>query len=93
MTLAPGASGTFTLTAATPSQAGDEAGSIIAAQLGPSPAFAAVTSIPVTLRSLVPTPDPSTTFTGTLTGGNGRAQPTPGRPRTTRSRYRPGSRR
>ncbi len=37
-----------------------------------SPAFAAVTSIPVTLRSLVPTPSPSTTFTGTLTGGNGR---------------------
>jgi hypothetical protein len=36
------------------------------------PAFAATSTIPVTLRSLVPTPDPSVTFTGTLTGGNGR---------------------
>ena len=27
----------------------------------------------MTLRSLVPTPAPSTSFTGTLTGGNGRA--------------------
>ena len=73
LTLAPGASSSVTLTVATPSQAGDEDGSIIARSSATSPTFAAVTSIPVTLRALVPTPSPSTTFTGTLTGGNGRA--------------------
>ena len=73
LTLAGGASKTFTLTVATPSQPGDVAGSIVLDSSDQSPAFAAETSIPVTLRSQVPTPDPSTTFTGTLTGGNGRA--------------------
>ncbi|HUA41371.1 MAG TPA: hypothetical protein VMA32_07395 [Streptosporangiaceae bacterium] len=73
LTLAPGASGTVTLTAATPSQPGDQAGSIQVTSSATSPAFATVSSIPVTLRALVPAPDPSTTFTGTLTGGNGRA--------------------
>jgi hypothetical protein len=72
VTLAPGASSSVTLSVATPSQAGDADGSIIAHSSASSPAFAAVTSIPVTLRSLVPTPSPSMTFTGTLTGGNGR---------------------
>jgi Subtilase family len=72
VTLAPGASSTVTLTVATPSQPGDQAGSIILRSSAASPAFTAVTSVPVTLRSLVPTPDPSTTVTGTLTGGNGR---------------------
>jgi subtilisin family serine protease len=76
VTLAPGASGSVALTVATPSQAGDEDGSIIARSSATSPAFAAVTSIPVTLRSLAPTPSPSTTFTGTLTGGNGRQSDT-----------------
>ncbi len=66
LTLAPGASGSFTLTVPLPSQPGDVAGSILV--------HGAVTnSIPVTLRTLAPTPDPSTTFTGTLTGGNGRS--------------------
>jgi Subtilase family len=74
--LAPGASGTFTLTAATPSQPGDHAGSILVHSSAKSPAFASVTTIPVTLRALVPAPNPSTTFTGTLTGGNGRATST-----------------
>ena len=74
--LAPGASGTFTLTAATPSQPGDQAGSILVHSSAKSPAFASVTTIPVTLRALVPAPNPSTTFTGTLTGGNGRATST-----------------
>jgi subtilisin family serine protease len=73
LTLAPGASGAVTLTVATPAQAGDESGSIIARSSAASPAFAAVTSIPVTLRSLIPAPDPTTTVTGTLTGGNGRS--------------------
>jgi len=72
LTLAPGASGTVTLTVSTPPQAGDEAGSILVRSSAASPAFTAVTSVPVTLRSLVPTPDPSTAVTGTLTGGNGR---------------------
>ena len=31
-----------------------------------------MTSVPVTLRSLVPAPNPAYGFTGTLTGGNGR---------------------
>jgi hypothetical protein len=72
VTLAPGASSTVTLTVATPAQAGDEAGSILLHSSAAGPGFAAVTSVPVTLRSLIPAPDPSTTFTGTLTGGNGR---------------------
>jgi subtilisin family serine protease len=72
VTLAPGASRHFTLTVDTPAQAGDQAGSIVLHSSAGGPAFAASTSIPVTLRSLVPAPDPSTTFTGTLTGGNGR---------------------
>ncbi len=76
LTLAPGASRTITLTARTPSQPGDQAGSILVHSSAKSPGFAAVTSIPVTLRALVPTPNPSTTFTGTLTGGNGRASST-----------------
>ena len=72
LTLAPGVSGTVKLTVSTPPRAGDEAGSIIVDSSAASPAFASVTSIPVTLRSLVPTPHPSTTVIGTLTGGNGR---------------------
>jgi subtilisin family serine protease len=76
LTLAPGASGAITLTVATPPQAGDQSGSIVLRSSAVSPAFAAVTTIPVTLRSLVPTPSPSTTVTGTLTGGNGRATST-----------------
>ena len=68
--LAPGASGSFTLTVPTPAQAGDADGSIMLFNSANVPGFARVTSIPVTLRSLVPSL--STTFTGTLTGGNGR---------------------
>jgi subtilisin family serine protease len=73
LTLAPGASGAITLTVATPPQSGDQSGSILLRSSASSPAFAAVTTVPVTLRSLIPTPDPATTVTGTLTGGNGRA--------------------
>jgi len=73
LSLAPGASGAVTLTVATPAQAGDESGSVIVRSSVTSPGFAAVTSIPVTLRSLIPAPDPTTTVTGTLTGGNGRS--------------------
>jgi hypothetical protein len=70
VTLAAGASGSFTLTVATPSRPGDQAGSIMVHNSANVPGFAAETSIPVTLRSLVPSL--STAFTGTLTGGNGR---------------------
>lgn len=73
LTLAPGATGTFTLTVPAPSQPGDQSGSIVLHSSAGSPSFAATTSIPVTLRSYAPTPSPSTTFTGTLTGGNGRS--------------------
>jgi hypothetical protein len=76
VTLAPGASGPVTLTVPTPSQPGDQSGSIIVRSSVSTPAFAKVTSIPVTLRSLVPSPSPTTTFSGTLTGGNGRAPAT-----------------
>jgi Subtilase family len=76
LTLAPGASGSFTLTAPTPSQPGDQSGSILLHSSAAGPSFAGVTSIPVTLRALVPAPSPSVTFTGTLTGGNGRSPST-----------------
>jgi hypothetical protein len=75
--LAPGASGSFTLTVPAPAQPGDQSGSIQLHSSDAAPSFAATSSIPVTLRALVPTPDPSVTFTGTLTGGNGR-QPSTG---------------
>ena len=74
VTLAPGASSSVTLTVATPSQAGDEDGSIMLHSSANVPGFAVETSVPVTLRSLVPSL--STTFTGTLTGGNGRSTST-----------------
>lgn len=73
ITLAPGASSSFSLNVSTPSKPSDEAGSIVLHAAASEPGFAAVTTVPVTLRSLVPVPAPTTTFTGTLTGGNGRA--------------------
>ncbi len=76
LTLAPGASGSFTLTVPTPSAPGDQSGSILLHSSAAGPSFAATTSIPVTLRALVPAPSPSVTFTGTLTGGNGRSPST-----------------
>jgi Peptidase inhibitor I9 len=74
LTLAPGATQRVSLTVATPSTPGDEAGSIVATSNASEPSFTQTTTVPVTLRSLAPTPDPTTTFTGTLTGGNGRQQ-------------------
>jgi len=64
VTLPPGASRGIGLTVSTPAQPGDESGSIVLRTA------AEATTIPVTLRSLVPAPP--VTFSGTLTGGNGR---------------------
>jgi hypothetical protein len=72
LTLAAGATRSFGLTVATPAGAGDEVGSVVVATNAAEPSFARVTTVPVVLRSYVPTPDPTSTFTGTLTGGNGR---------------------
>jgi subtilisin family serine protease len=67
VTLAPGASASVGLTVSTPAQPGDESGAIVLRT------SAETTTIPVTLRSLAPAPAPVTTFTGVLTGGNGRS--------------------
>ena len=77
VTLAPGATSTLTLRVSTPPSPGDEAGSIVLHTVAPrAPSFTTTTTVPVILRSYVPTPDPTTTFTGTLTGGNGRTTDT-----------------
>jgi hypothetical protein len=79
VTIPAGGTSAVGLTVSTPALPGDQAGAIVlrtSATSPASPAFAAVSTIPVTLRSLAPTPDPSTTFTGTLTGGNGRSSTT-----------------
>jgi hypothetical protein len=73
--LAPGASKGVTLTVATPGTPGDRAGSIVIRSVAGRRSVSTGT-VPVTLRSLVPTPAPSSSFTGTLTGGNGRASNT-----------------
>jgi hypothetical protein len=74
LTLAPGASKQITLSADTPAAPGDKAAAIVLTSHASEPSFAKTTTIAVTLRSLVPVPSPSTTFTGTLNGGNGRQQ-------------------
>jgi hypothetical protein len=70
--LAPGQSGAATLHVSTPAQPGDASGAIvIGSSAGGSPHAASTsTTVPVTLRSQIPTGDQS--FTDTLTGGNGR---------------------
>ena len=69
LTLAPGQSKPVTLTVSTPATPGDAAGAIVLNQSG-GPGFGQTSTIPVTLRSLVPSGSQS--FTQTLTGGNGR---------------------
>ncbi len=72
VTLSPGAAHVVRLTASNPAAPGDQAGAIVLDSDASEPPFASVTTVPVTLRALVPTPAPTTRFTGTLTGGNGR---------------------
>ena len=74
VTLAPGASRAVTLTVSTPATPGDQAGSIVASSDASEPDFARVMNIPVTLRSLIPAPPQTTTFSGIFAGGNGRQQ-------------------
>jgi hypothetical protein len=69
MTLAPGQSKQVTLSVSTPSSPGDAAGAIVLNQSG-GPGFGQQSTIPVTLRSVIPSGSQS--FTQTLTGGNGR---------------------
>jgi hypothetical protein len=69
--LAPGASATVRVSALLPAGAGDSSGAVV---FGTGAAGGGPVSVPVTLRGLlVPGTGPSATFSGVLTGGNGRA--------------------
>lgn len=65
LNLAPGQTGTVTVTAPTPAAPGDESGSLVLASGGDR------TSVPIAVRALVQ-PTHGGAFSGTLTGGNGR---------------------
>jgi Subtilase family len=66
--LGPGQTGRFTVHVTTPAVAGDLAASLVLAASGGSR-----TSVPITLRALVPVSPDGGTFTGVLQGGNGRS--------------------
>jgi Peptidase inhibitor I9 len=70
VTLAPGQSRQVTLTVSTPSTPGDASGAIVL-NSNSGPGFGRQSTIPVTLRSLIPSGSQS--FSQTLSGGNGRA--------------------
>jgi hypothetical protein len=70
LTLAGGATGTFTASFFTPSEPGDLAAGI---KFTESDGYYALPEIPVTLRTLIPVGPTGGSFSGTLTGGNGRA--------------------
>jgi len=65
--LAPGQTGTATVTATTPAQPGDGAGSVVL-----NAGNGNQTSVPVVVRSLIGIAHGSGSFRGTLSGGNGR---------------------
>jgi hypothetical protein len=69
LTIAPGQSASATFTATSPRTSGDAAQSIVASTVGGS-----TTTIPVTVRTLVPVGFGGGSFSGVLTGGNGRMQ-------------------
>ncbi|MFE9421511.1 S8 family serine peptidase [Kitasatospora sp. NPDC006697] len=66
--LAPGQSKTLKVQLTTPPAGGDATESVVVASSNGT-----TTSVPVVLRSLVPLTGDTGTFTGTVTGGNGRA--------------------
>ncbi len=70
LTLAPGQSAPVTLSVSTPSTPGDASGAIVLSS-NSGPSFGRQSTIPVTLRSLIP--NGSQSFTQVLTGGNGRS--------------------
>jgi hypothetical protein len=70
--LAPGASENVTAEFAMPAEPGDSAAAL-RFDKSPDAANANFPEIPVTLRTLIPTGPTGGNFTGTLTGGNGRA--------------------
>ena len=67
LTILPGQTATATLSLTTPSTAGDSDQSVVVSS------DEGQTTIPVTVRSLVPIGPAGGTFSGVLTGGNGRA--------------------
>lgn len=69
VTLAAGSSATATLSVVTPTNAGDSGESVVVT----SPT--GTNTIPVTIRTLVPTGASGGSFTGILSGGNGRGSP------------------
>jgi len=71
LTLAPGQSAPVTLTVTTPSTPGDSSDALQITSPGGGPSYARRTTVPVTLRSLIP--NGTTSFNQTLTGGNGRS--------------------
>jgi len=70
LTIAPGATSTATFTAKSPSTPGDTAQSIVLSTVG-----GATNTVPVTVRTLVPLGGSGGAFSGVLTGGNGRGNP------------------
>jgi hypothetical protein len=73
LTLAPGASGTFKADFFTPSESGDLAAGLRFTESGTY----TFPQIPVTMRTLIPVGPTGGTFSGSLTGGNGRAGSAP----------------
>jgi len=70
-TLAPGGSVAVQVRTSTPAQPGDASGAIVVRSNPARGGSTTSTTVPVTLRSLIPAGNQ--TFSGTVTGGNGRA--------------------
>lgn len=71
VTLAPGRSVAVQVRTSTPAQPGDASGAIVVQASSGGHGSTSSTTVPVTLRSLIPAGNQ--TFSGTVTGGNGRA--------------------